>query len=102
MVQLVELGELNWKRVLTSDGVEIGRLEGGKVDTKTWRVTHVNIGLNDQALIQFDLKKPFLGRILICLPVDMIKSVNDTVTLEQSLEELKESKECKEFIVRNC
>ena len=100
MVQLVELGELNWKRVLTSDGVEIGRLEGGKVDTKTWRVTHVNIGLNDQALIQFDLKKPFLGRILICLPVDMIKSVNDTVTLEQSLEELKESKECKEFMVR--
>jgi len=100
VAQMVEFAELNWKRVLTSDGIEIGHLEGGKVDTKTWRVTHVNIGLNDHALTEFGLKKPFLGRILICLPIDMIKSVNDTVTLKQSLEELKESKECKEFVVR--
>jgi sporulation protein YlmC with PRC-barrel domain len=100
VVQLVELGELNWKKVLTSDGFVIGQLEGGKLDTNSWQLTHVNIGLNDEALREFDLKKPFLGRVLICLPVNMIKSVGDTVTLKQSLQELKESKECKEFMIR--
>jgi sporulation protein YlmC with PRC-barrel domain len=97
---LVELGELNWKKVVTSDGVLIGQMEGGRVDTKTWQITHVNIGLNDEALKEFDLKKPFLGRILICLPIDMVKSVDDVVRLKQSLQELKDSKECKEFMVR--
>jgi hypothetical protein len=96
-VQLVELGRLNWKKIATSNGATIGELQGGIVDTNRLQVTHVNIGLNDEALKEFGLKKPFFGRVLISLPVNMIKSFNSKVELNKSLQELKESKECQEF-----
>jgi len=94
---MVELGKLNWKKVLTSDGVEIGELEGGELDTKSWQVTHVHVGLNDDALREFELTKPYLGQVLICLPVEMIQAVNEKITLNKSLQELKDEKECKEY-----
>lgn len=97
---MVEIGSLNWKKVVTSDGVTIGELQGGDVDTNSWQVTHVHVGLNDEALREFGLKKPYLGRVLICLPVDVIEAVNNTVTLKESLEKLKNNKECREFSVR--
>jgi len=100
VVQLVDLSKLNWKKVITSDGVAIGELEGGDVDTNSWQVTHVHVGLNDKTLKEFGLKKPYLGRVLICLPVDIIESVDDTVMLNESLQELKDSKECREFSVK--
>jgi sporulation protein YlmC with PRC-barrel domain len=96
----MDLGKLNWKKVVTSDGVTIGELQGGDVDTISWQVTHVHVGLNDATLKEFRLKKPNLGQVLVCLPVDMIQAVNDTVILKESLAQLKTEKECREFSVR--
>jgi sporulation protein YlmC with PRC-barrel domain len=96
---LVEISKLNWKQVVTSDGVTIGELQGGDVD-KDWQVTHVHIGLNDAALKEFGLKKPFLGRVLICLPTDFVQSIGNTVILNKRLQDLKNSKECQEFGVK--
>jgi sporulation protein YlmC with PRC-barrel domain len=96
----MDLGKLNWKKVVTSDGVTIGELQGGDVDTSSWQVTHVHVGLNDATLNEFGLKKPNLGQVLVCLPVDMIQAVNDSVTLNESLAQLKNEKECREFSVR--
>jgi sporulation protein YlmC with PRC-barrel domain len=96
----MDLGRLNWKKVVTSDGVTIGELQGGDVDTISWQVTHVHVGLNDATLKEFGLKKPNLGQVLVCFPVDMIQAVNDTVTLNESLAQLKTEKECREFSVR--
>jgi len=45
----------------------------------------------------FGLKRPYLGQVLVCLPVDFIQTVNDNITLNKSLEELKNEKECREF-----
>ena len=96
---MVEISQLNWKKVVTSDGVAIGELQGGDVD-KNWQVTHVHIGLNDAALKEFGLKKPFLGRVLICLPTDLVKSVGDTIILKKRLQELKSTRSCQEFSVK--
>ena len=96
----MDLGKLNWKKVVTSDGVTIGELQGGDVDTISWQVTHVHVGLNDATLKEFGLEKPNLGQVLVCLPVHMIQAVNDTVTLNESLGELKTEKECREFSVK--
>jgi sporulation protein YlmC with PRC-barrel domain len=96
----MDLGKLNWKKVVTSDGVTIGEVQGGDVDTNSWQVTHVHVGLNDATLKEFGLKKPFLGQVFVCLPVDMVQAVNDAVTLKESLGDLKTEKECHEFGVR--
>jgi len=94
---MVELGKLNWKKVATADGVTIGQMEGGEINLKNWQVTHVHIGLNDATLKEFGLKKPYLGRVLICLSVDDIQETHDVIMLKKDLQELKTSKECQEF-----
>ena len=94
---MVELGKLNWKKVVTSDGVAIGYIQGGEVNTETWQITHVHVGVNDSTMKTFGLKRPYLGQVLVCLPVDFIQTVNDNITLNKSLEELKKEKECREF-----
>ena len=97
----MDMGQLNWKKVVTSDGITIGEVEGGELDTKssaaTLQVTHVHVGLNDLALKEFGLKKPFLGQAFVCLPVDMVREANEVVTLKQSLGELKNEPACREF-----
>jgi sporulation protein YlmC with PRC-barrel domain len=96
---LVEISQLNWKKVVTSDDVTIGELQGGAVD-KDWQVTHVHVGLNDGALKEFGMKKPFLGRVLICLPTDFVQSIGDTIILKKRLQELRNTRECQEFTVK--
>jgi len=92
--------KLNWKKVLTKDAFIIGEVQGGEVDTKTWQLTHFHIKLYDKALKEFGLNKPFMGQVLICLPVDYVQEVDDTITLNLSLEELKNTKECQEYIMK--
>ncbi|HVP16694.1 MAG TPA: hypothetical protein VMT42_04950 [candidate division Zixibacteria bacterium] len=96
----MDIGKLNWKKVVTSDGVTIGEVEGGELDSKSFQVTHVHVGLNDATLKEFGLKKPILGQVFVCLPVDMVQAVNDAVTLRESLGELKNGPECREFGVK--
>ena len=95
---MVELGKLNWKTVESSDGVVIGSLQGGDLDTTTWQVTHIHVGLNEEASEAFGLSRPYLGQVIVCLPVNFVKKVNEKVTLKKSLEQLKNEKECQEFV----
>jgi len=96
----MDIGTLNWKKVITSDGVTIGEVQGGELDATSFQVTHVHIGLNDAALKEFGLKKPFLGQVFVCLPVDMVQEANEAVTLKESLAELRNGPECREFGVK--
>jgi hypothetical protein len=46
------------------------------------------------------LKKPFFGRVIICLPIDYVKSLGEEIVLKKTMQELKETKECQEFVSR--
>jgi sporulation protein YlmC with PRC-barrel domain len=92
--------KLNWKKVLTKDAFSIGEVQGGEVDPKTWQLTHFHISLYDKTLKEFGLNKPFMGQVLICLPVEYVQEVDDAVTLKLSFEELKNTKECQEYITK--
>lgn len=96
---MMSIGELSWKKVVTSDGMQIGQLQGGEIRQQDWRITHIHIGLDDDTTKKFGLSKPFMGRIVICLPVGYIQSVSEVVVLNKSLDQLKASKECQEFSV---
>jgi sporulation protein YlmC with PRC-barrel domain len=93
----VNIGKLSWKKVITKDGFALGEAQGGEVNTSDWQVTHLHVGLSDETLKKFGLRKPFLGQVLICLPVNYIEKVADSITLNKSFEELKGIKECHEF-----
>jgi len=96
----MSLGKLTWKKAVTADGFTIGQVEGGEVNTNNWQITHIHVGLNDEAIKKFGLKKPFMGQVLICLPVGFVQAVGDAVTLKKTFQELKETRECQEFSVK--
>jgi len=81
--------------VVTSDAAKLGQVDGTELDTESWKVTHLRIDLTDDSIRQLGLKKPFMGGIRICLPISHVSKVGDVVTLKPSLEEVRNTPECK-------
>ncbi len=95
---MLSLKELNSKKVVTADAFLVGDVQGGNVDPENWQLVHIHVSLNDDALKQFELKKPFMGSILVCIPVDLVQTVGDVITLKKNMQELKDLKQCKEYV----
>jgi sporulation protein YlmC with PRC-barrel domain len=93
---MVEISRLFWKKAFTSDAFLLGEIESTELDMNTWQVTNFYIGLTDEATRMLGFKRPFLGKIVVCLPVSAIKSIKDTAILNKTIEELRSLKECKE------
>jgi sporulation protein YlmC with PRC-barrel domain len=83
------------RQVITADAFTLGKVSGAEVDVKGWRVTHLLVSLTDDATKELDFKKPFLGHLTICLPVDTVKAYGDVITLTKDLVQLKQIPECK-------
>lgn len=93
---MVEISRLFWKKAFTSDSFLLGEVESAKLDTNTWQVTNFYVGLTDEATKKLGFKRPYLGKVVICLPVSAIKSFQETAILNQTIDELRDLKECKE------
>ena len=93
---MVEISRLFWKKAFTSDAVLLGEVESAELDMNTWQVTNFYVGLTDEATRMLGFKRPFLGKVVVCLPVSVIKSIKDTAILNKTIEELRGLKECKE------
>jgi len=89
-----KVSELNGKKVITTDAFEVGKVSGAEMD-KNWRITHVHIELSKEATNELGFKKPVLGHIGICLPVNLIQGFGDVITLSKAREDLKGIPECK-------
>ena len=92
---MISVSKLNGKRVITKNAYTLGEVEGANVDTDNWKVTHIHVSLTDEATKELGLKKPFLGSIKVCLPVNVVKAFGDVITLKMPLQELKNINECK-------
>jgi sporulation protein YlmC with PRC-barrel domain len=93
---MVEISRLFWKKAYTSDGILLGEVESAELDTSTWQIKNFYVGLTDEATRILGFKRPFLGKVVVCLPVSIIKSYQDTAILNQTMKELRSLKECKE------
>jgi sporulation protein YlmC with PRC-barrel domain len=93
---MVEISRLFWKRVLSSDNFVVGEIESAEVDTKTWQVTNFYVALSDQATEIMGFKRPFLGKITVCLPSSAITSIRDIALLNKKMAELQDLRECKQ------
>ena len=93
---MVEVTRLFWKKAFTSDAFLLGEVESAEVDENTWQITSFYVGLTDEATKMLGFKRPYLGKVHVCLPVSTVKTFQDTAILNQTLQELRKLKECKE------
>ena len=93
---MVEITRLFWKKAFTSDAFLLGEVESADVDEKTWQITSFYVGLTDEATRMLGFKRPYLGKVHVCLPVSTIKTFQDTAILNKTMQELRNLKECKE------
>jgi sporulation protein YlmC with PRC-barrel domain len=93
---MVEINRLFWKKAFTSDAVLLGEVQSAELDMNTWQITSFYVGLTDEATKALGFKRPYLGKVVVCLPISAIKSIKDTAILNQTMNELRNLKECKE------
>ncbi len=92
---MARMSELTDRQVITADAYNLGDVIGAEVDTKAWKITHLNVSLSDDATRELGFKKPFLGHVDVCLPVELVQAYGDVITLRKDLANLKELPECK-------
>jgi sporulation protein YlmC with PRC-barrel domain len=97
---LVSSDELSGKKVVSLKGDEIGEIKDVDFDIKNWQVTHLQIKLSNKAAVSLGYKKT-IGSYSVCMPVDIISSVGDVVTINKTLLELTSSMEIKECSPRS-
>jgi hypothetical protein len=62
---------------------------GADVDASKWQITHLHVSLSDEAIRELGFRKPFLGAVVVCLPVNLIQAIGDVITLNKSIQELR-------------
>jgi sporulation protein YlmC with PRC-barrel domain len=77
------------KRVIGANAYTLGEVTGADVDTEKWQITHLHVSLTDEAIRELGFKKPFLGSVIVCLPIDIIQATGDVVSLGKSINELR-------------
>jgi sporulation protein YlmC with PRC-barrel domain len=91
----MKISKLNGMNVITADAYTLGEAAGAHADINTWTITHVDVDLTKEAAEELGFKKPLLGALTVCLPVNAVKKVGDVITLNKSMADLKNLKECK-------
>jgi sporulation protein YlmC with PRC-barrel domain len=93
---------LNGRNVVTSDDHTIGEVEVIHIDDQALALTHLEVKLSNEVLRDLGFCKPFLGSIKVCLPINTVEKVGRVITLNKSLSELKNIKECKALGGERC
>ena len=78
------------KKVVGTEGYILGELEGVEVDLSTWLANAFCVSLSDEATAELELKKPFLRKIIVCFPTELIKAVGEVVTLKEPIRNLED------------
>ena len=81
---------LKGKKVVGTEGYILGEMNDLHVDFNTWQATAFYVILSDEAAAELDFKKPFLRRIIVCLPTELIQAVGDVITLKTPVRNLKD------------
>jgi sporulation protein YlmC with PRC-barrel domain len=92
---MIEITRLFWKKVVTSDAFVLGEIHSAVLDTETWQLTSFYVALNDETAKKLGFESPFLGKVMVCLPTSVVKSIKDTAVLSKTFAELQELRECK-------
>jgi sporulation protein YlmC with PRC-barrel domain len=92
---MFEVSRLKGKKVITTDAFNVGEVSEA-VMNDNWKITHMHVTLTKEATEELGFKKPILGHVVICLPVNYVTGFADFITLNKTREELKGIPECKD------
>ncbi len=93
---MVSVSKLNGKKVIGANAYTLGEVTGADVDTEKWQITHLHVSLTDEATRELGFKKPLLGSVIVCLPINIIQAAGDVISLSKSITDLKNVVEPKE------
>jgi hypothetical protein len=93
---MVEITRLFWKKAFTSDDFLLGEVESAELDMSNWQIINLFVGLTDEASKKLGFKHPYLGKVIVCLPVSAVESISDKAVLNKTIEELRSLRQCRE------
>ena len=94
----VNYAKLDGKKVVSAKGYVVGEVEGLDVEPGNWQVTGIEVGLTDAAATELGFKRPFLSKVVVIIPSDVVEDVGNFVTLDKAIEDLNSLIEC----IRSC
>ncbi len=97
---MVNVAELVGKKVVSFKGDEIGKITDIMFDIKKWQITHLQLKLVTKAAVALGFKKT-IGSYTVCMPVELISSIGDIITISKTLLEIASSADIKECIPRS-
>ncbi len=77
----LEMGCIEERDVITTDGRNIGKLTGAWIDIGTWSVTALVVNLNKEVVDELNVKKPVLRTAKVNIPTSYVQNVADVVQL---------------------
>ncbi|NIT78800.1 MAG: hypothetical protein GWO44_18385 [Thermoplasmata archaeon] len=77
------------KRIYTTDGLSVGEVKRFELDTVLWKVRSLVVEVDDVAMEPLGLKKSLMRKNEIMVGKELVKNVGDVITLNVSLEILK-------------
>ena len=86
---MVSVSKLNGKKVIGANAYTLGEIIGADVDTGKGQITHLRVGLTDEATRELGFRKLLLGSVIVCLPTDIIQATGDVISLNKSITELR-------------
>ena len=93
---MVEITKLFWKPAYTSDNILLGEVHSAELDMSNWQIINLFIQLSEEATRKLGFKHPYLGKVVVCLPVSAVESISDKAVLNKTLEELRTLRQCRE------
>ena len=91
----MKVSNMNGMKVITADAFTLGEIDGTHADIASWQITNLDVELTKDATKELNFKKPMFGSLTVCLPITAVKEIGDVITLNKSLIEFKDLKECK-------
>ena len=91
----MKVSNMNGMKVITADAFRLGEVDGAHADTGSWQITSLDVELTKEATRELGFQKPMFGSLKVCLPIAAVKQIGDVITLNKSLLEFKNLKECK-------
>ena len=91
---MVSLKDLNGRNVVTTDAYSLGAVDGIEFDVEKATITHVRVELTKEAANELKFKKPFMGSVIICIPLANIQAYGHVINLNIPLAQVKSLREC--------
>jgi sporulation protein YlmC with PRC-barrel domain len=97
-IDFVSPATLKGKKVISAKGKVVGEVEGLDLDSDNWQVTGLQVGLADDAATELGFKRPFLSKVVIIIPSEIVSLIGNFITLDEDIENLESLVEC----IRSC